>query len=102
MSLGAAVAALAVVLALGASPALAFGGTPKITPAAQDPQARAILFKMADFLAKAPAFSVTMRSGYDAIQADGQRIELAEGAGSCCNAPTGFVSRPNAATAIAG
>ncbi|OHB33035.1 MAG: hypothetical protein A2X84_06740 [Desulfuromonadaceae bacterium GWC2_58_13] len=33
---------------------------------------------MADFLSKAPAFSVTVRSGYDAIQADGQRIEFGE------------------------
>jgi hypothetical protein len=74
--LGDAVAVLAVVLILGASPALAFGGTPKITPAAQDPQARSILLDMANFLAKVPAFSVTMRSGYDAIQADGQRIEF--------------------------
>lgn len=44
----------------------------------QDPQAKAILLKMADFLAKAPAFSVTLRSGYDAIQADGQVIEFGE------------------------
>lgn len=44
----------------------------------QDPQAKAILLKMADFLGKAPAFSVTLRSGYDAIQADGQVIEFGE------------------------
>lgn len=71
-----AAAALAGVLALGAAQALAFGGTPVRPPAAQDPQARAILLEMANFLAKAPAFSVTMRSAYDAIQADGQRIEF--------------------------
>jgi hypothetical protein len=76
--LGAAVATLAVVLVLGAAPALAFGDTPRIAAAEQDPEARAILFKMANFLAQAPAFSVTMRSGYDAIQADGQRIEFGE------------------------
>lgn len=44
----------------------------------QDPQAKELLLKMADFLAKAPAFSVTIRSGYDAIQADGQVIEFGE------------------------
>ncbi len=38
----------------------------------------AILMTMANFLAKAPAFSVTIRSGYDAIQADGQRIEFGD------------------------
>ena len=42
----------------------------------QDPEARAILLNMADFLAHVPAFSVTIRSGYDAIQTDGQRIEF--------------------------
>lgn len=64
------VLALLLVLTAGASPA--------VMAAEQDPQARAILLKMADFLAKAPAFSVTMRSGYDAIQADGQVIEFGE------------------------
>ena len=33
---------------------------------------------MAQFLAKAPVFSVTIRSGYDAIQSDGERIEFGE------------------------
>jgi hypothetical protein len=31
---------------------------------------------MANFLAQAPAFSVTIRSGYDAIQSSGERIEF--------------------------
>jgi hypothetical protein len=44
----------------------------------QDPEAKAILMAMANFFAKAPAFSVTIRSGYDAIQADGQVIEFGE------------------------
>jgi len=70
------VALLAVVLALGATPALAAGDAPAATAAEQDPEARAILMTMARFLAKAPAFSVTIRNGYDAIQADGQRIEF--------------------------
>lgn len=33
---------------------------------------------MANVIAKAPAMSVTIRSGYDAIQEDGQRIEFGE------------------------
>ena len=40
------------------------------------PAARALLVNMANFIAGAPGLRVTMRSGYDAIQADGQRIEL--------------------------
>jgi len=70
--------ALTVVLALGTAPAPASGDTPVRTLEAQDPEAMAILLKMAGFLARAPAFGVTMRSGYDAIQADGQRIEFGE------------------------
>lgn len=38
------------------------------------PDAKAILQKMAQQLAQAPGFSVTIRSDYDAIQADGQSI----------------------------
>ena len=45
---------------------------------AQDPDARALLLGMADFMARAPGLSLTMRSSYDAIQADGQRIEFGE------------------------
>ena len=74
--LWAAFAALAVVLALSAAPALAATKAPATTSPKVDPEARAILFKMADFLAKAPAFSVTIRSGYDAIQSNGQPIEF--------------------------
>ncbi|MDY0039130.1 MAG: DUF2092 domain-containing protein [Desulforhabdus sp.] len=41
-----------------------------------DPEAMAIFLKMADFLAKAKSFSVTIESGYDAVQDDGQKIEF--------------------------
>ena len=71
-------AALAVVLALGAAPGQAAGDPPEAAAVGPDPEAKAILMNMASFLAKAPAFSVTIRSGYDAIQADGQRIEFGE------------------------
>jgi len=74
--LWAAFAALAVLLALSATPALAAKKTPAAPSTKQDPEAKAILLKMAHFLAQAPAFSVTIRSGYDAIQSDGQPIEF--------------------------
>ena len=77
-TLWATVTVLAVVLVLGATPALAADDAPAAAATEQDPEARAILMAMANFLAKTPAYSVTMRSGHDAIQADGQRIEFGE------------------------
>lgn len=71
-------AALAIVLTLGVFPALAVGDAPAPAAPEQDPEAKAIFMKMADYIAKAPAFSVMTRSSYDAIQADGQRIEFGE------------------------
>jgi len=41
-------------------------------------QARAILMRMADYLAGAKAFSFNMRAGYDAVQKSGQKIEFSE------------------------
>jgi hypothetical protein len=41
-------------------------------------QARAILMRMAEYLAGAKAFSVSMRAGYDAVQKSGQKIEFGE------------------------
>jgi hypothetical protein len=70
--------ALAVVLALGAGPTQAADKTPAVASAEQEPEATAIFYKMTDFIARAPVFSVTIRSGYDAIQSDGQRIEFGE------------------------
>jgi hypothetical protein len=65
-------------IALAAGPARAADPTPAPEVSAQDQAARVLLLGMADFMARAPAMSVTMRSGYDAIQADGQRIEFGE------------------------
>jgi hypothetical protein len=42
----------------------------------QNGQAMDILMHMADYLARAPRFSVTIRSDYDAIQESGERIEF--------------------------
>lgn len=69
---------LGMVLGGGVDPAPAEDQAPAAVVAEQDAEAREILLNMADFLSKAPAFSVTIRSGYDAIQADGQRIEFGE------------------------
>ncbi|MES2538000.1 MAG: DUF2092 domain-containing protein [Pseudomonadota bacterium] len=41
-------------------------------------QAREILMRMAQFLAKAPAFNVSLTSSYDAVQESGQKIEFGE------------------------
>jgi len=71
------VAIVAVVLALGVAPASAAGNETG-TAVVQDPDATKLFYAMANFLAKAPAMSVTIRSGYDAIQEDGQRIEFGE------------------------
>jgi hypothetical protein len=68
-------AALAVALI---GPAHAADPVPGAPAAAQDPAARALLLGMADFIARAPGLRVTMRSDYDAIQADGQRIAFGE------------------------
>ncbi|MGD8991361.1 MAG: DUF2092 domain-containing protein [Desulfobacterales bacterium] len=64
-----------VVLALVVTPTFAVDSD---LAEAQDPEAKSILMKMAGHLAKAPAFSVTLSSSYDAIQEDGQRIEFGE------------------------
>ena len=41
-------------------------------------KARDILMRMADHLAGAQAYSVSLRSGYDAVQKSGQKIEFSE------------------------
>ena len=69
-------AALTVAVAVG--PARAADPTPAPEASAQDRAARVLVLGMAEFMARAPAMSVTMRSGYDAIQADGRRIEFGE------------------------
>lgn len=72
------IVAMAVVLVLAGTPALAANEAAVAGAAEQDAEAIEILMKMAGFIANAPAFSVTLRSGYDAIQEDGQTIEFGE------------------------
>ena len=64
---------------------LLFGGIapaqekpPEAAGEAPDAQARESLLRMARYLAGTQRFSVTVRSGYDAIQEDGERIEFGE------------------------
>ncbi len=77
-SLWTACAALGVVLAFVATSALAADNATQTAVAEQDSEAGRILSEMANIIAEAPAMSVTIRSGYDAIQEDGQRIEFGE------------------------
>ncbi len=70
------IAVVAVVAGAGAAGAADPSPATAATP--QDPAARALLLNMANFIARAPGLSLTMRSGYDAVQADGQRIEFGE------------------------
>lgn len=67
---------LAIVLGFSAPSTLAAENATVAAGAEEGPDARKILFDMAGFIAKAPALNVTIRSGYDAIQEDGQRIEF--------------------------
>ncbi|MFP4896194.1 DUF2092 domain-containing protein [Paraburkholderia sp. EG304] len=52
--------------------------TPQQKQTASQEQAHAILMRMAVFLANANAFGVDVRSGYDAVQLSGQKIEFGE------------------------
>ena len=69
---------LAATVIATANPVHAAEVAPTSAAPAPDSADRALLLRMADFMARAPAMRVTMRTGYDAIQADGQRIEFGE------------------------
>lgn len=76
LPLGLLVMALAMSFAVPA--AQAAGNATAEVVAAPDPESKARLMDMAGLISGAEAFSVTIRSGYDTIQADGQRIEFGE------------------------
>lgn len=59
----------AVILIAAASLALAWASGEK------PPDGRAVLMRMADFLARSPAWSVTVNTAYDAVQPDGFKVE---------------------------
>src|SRR5215467_1785366 len=46
--------------------------------AEQKPDARAVMMRMATFLSKSPAWSVTVHTAYDAVQPDGYKVEWNE------------------------
>lgn len=76
LPLGLLVMALAMSFAVPA--AQAAGNATAEGVAVPDPESKARMMDMAGLISGAGAFSVTIRSGYDAIQADGQRIEFGE------------------------
>jgi len=51
---------------------------PAAPTAPAEPDAKAVLMRMADFLGKARAFSVNIDAVYDVLQASGQKIEFGE------------------------
>jgi hypothetical protein len=75
---GATLVVLAAAFAVVAGPARAADPAATISASAEDRAARERLLAMADFMARTPGMRVTMRSDYDAIQADGERIEFGE------------------------
>ena len=60
------------------------------TQAAVEPEARDILVRMAEFLAKTPRFSVNIRSNYDVLQESGQMIEFGETRSITLSRPNGL------------
>jgi hypothetical protein len=65
----------------GPAPASAAGTAPVATETVAKPQtqdAEAILKNMADFISRTKSFSVTLRDGYDVVQASGQKIGFGE------------------------
>jgi hypothetical protein len=76
----AAIVIVGLMTAASLSPAQAQqSASPRAEQDATDPaQARALLMRMGDYLAKAPSFSVTMAASYDVVQASGQKIEFDE------------------------
>jgi hypothetical protein len=59
-----------------AAPGLARSQGESQPPAASD--AMAIIKRMAEYLAAAPALSVTVRAGYDVVQESGQKVEFGQ------------------------
>lgn len=65
-------------LVLAAVPATCQVAAAAKPDAQQQAQARAIMMKMAQFLAAAQRFRVDLQAGYDSVQASGQKIEFHE------------------------
>ncbi len=67
-----------VLLVVSINPAFAANKNSKVGVEQRDEKAELALMSMANFIAKASSFSMKIRSGYDAIQPNGQRIEFGE------------------------
>ncbi|SEP41315.1 hypothetical protein SAMN02990966_05878 [Rhodospirillales bacterium URHD0017] len=74
------VLAVCIVTASGPSPAAAqqSPSLPSNSAATESVKAKALLMRMADYLAKAQSFSVTMDASFDVVQPSGQKIEFDE------------------------
>jgi hypothetical protein len=59
-------------------PESAAAQTPALQAVAEPTEPKAILMRMAEFLAKSPRFSMNLRTSYDVVQASGQKIEFGE------------------------
>jgi len=68
----------AIFAAIGASQAQPAKKPAAATETESQAQARDILMRMAEFMARTQHFSVTVRGGYDSVQESGQKIEFAE------------------------
>src|SRR3954447_26537732 len=51
---------------------------PSVQDSTDSAQAKTLLMRMAEYLAKAESFSLTMDAGYDVVQESGQKIEFDE------------------------
>jgi hypothetical protein len=59
-------------------PESAAAQTSALQAVAEPTEPKAILMRMAEFLAKSPRFSVNLRTSYDVVQESGQKIEFGE------------------------
>jgi hypothetical protein len=64
--------------ATAAEPATAAAAATDVAAPVIDAEAKALLMKMADFLARTQRYSVTVRGSYDAVQASGHKLEFNE------------------------
>jgi hypothetical protein len=73
-----------------ARPEPAAAQEPAPRAAAEPAEAKAILLRMAEFLARTPRFSVKLEGGYDVVQASGQKIEFGENRTVTVSRPDGL------------
>ena len=55
-----------------------------------EPEAKDVLMRMAEFLAKTPRFSLNLRANYDVLQESGQMIEFSEALSITLSRPNGL------------